>query len=101
MAETPMTGRPPEMLQDCDRKLSMALSNTPGARLHAREAASEVEAARASPADTRSERESAEQEFTLSSYWHATLFFAEWSGEFGSCPPIFALQELPCWRDTV
>jgi hypothetical protein len=33
------TGRMPEMLQDCDRKLSRALSNTPDARLHAREAA--------------------------------------------------------------
>jgi hypothetical protein len=32
----------PEMLQDCDRKLSMALSNTPGARLHATEAAAAV-----------------------------------------------------------
>jgi len=33
------TGREPELLQDCDRKLSRALANTPGARLHATEAA--------------------------------------------------------------
>jgi len=32
----------PEMLQDCDRKLSTALSNTPGARLHARDAAAAI-----------------------------------------------------------
>lgn len=37
------TGRPPEMLQDADRKLSIALSNTPGARLHAKEAAAAIE----------------------------------------------------------
>lgn len=23
------------------------------------------------------------------------LFFAEWSGEFGTCPPLLALQEVP------
>ena len=40
-ATVAMTGRPPEMLQDCDRKFSMALSNTPHARLNAREAAAQ------------------------------------------------------------
>ena len=40
--DVPTTGRPPELLQDCDRKLSIALSNTPGARLHAREAAAAI-----------------------------------------------------------
>ncbi len=38
------TGREPEMLQDADRKLSIALSNTPGARLHATEAAATISA---------------------------------------------------------
>jgi hypothetical protein len=38
----PATGRMPELLQDCDRKLSIALSNTPGARLHATEAAAAI-----------------------------------------------------------
>jgi len=38
------TGREPELLQDCDKRLSKWLSNTPGARRIVREVAAEIAA---------------------------------------------------------
>ena len=86
----PATGRPPELLQDCDRKLSMALSNTPGARLHAKEAADAI----AKETDTDAKQEARSLEWTASDgmrHWatpsHALevlkLFYDEWPGGVG------------------